>query len=260
MLAPRVEVRAGDFLEGEARERVRQRLQGFVRGEIERRLAPLFAAQALPLAGPARGLVFQLSAALGCVPTEEVAAALKSLDRPSRRALARLGVRFGTETIYVEPLLGPDAVRFRALLWAVRHGRPPPAAGRDADPARRSRSIRRSRRRFTPRSGGGSSAVWRCGRTGWSGWRRRRAVALAAGRFAADAELAALAGVAPDALRRCAAGARLSRRYRRGREFFVGQPRRRASAGSKARRAPPAAAQGHPFAKLKELKIRLIAQ
>ena len=60
MLAPRVEVRAGDFLEGEARERVRQRLQGFVRGEIERRLAPLFAAQALPLSGPARGIVFQL--------------------------------------------------------------------------------------------------------------------------------------------------------------------------------------------------------
>ena len=42
-LAPRVEVRAGDFLDGEARERVRQRLQLFVKGEIERRLAPLFA-------------------------------------------------------------------------------------------------------------------------------------------------------------------------------------------------------------------------
>ena len=70
--------------------------------------------------------MFQLSAALGCVPTEEVAAAVKSLDRASRRALARLGVRFGTETIYIEPLLGPDPVRFRALLWAVWHGRTPP--------------------------------------------------------------------------------------------------------------------------------------
>ena len=126
MLAPRVEVRAGDFLEGEARERVRQRLQGFVKSEIERRLAPLFAAQALPLSGPARGIVFQLSAALGCVPTEDVAPALKSLDRASRRALARLGVRFGTETAYIEPLLGPDPVRFRALLWAVWHSRTPP--------------------------------------------------------------------------------------------------------------------------------------
>src|SRR3954452_727817 len=73
MLAPRIEVKAGDFLEGEARERVRQRLQGFVKGEIERRLAPLFAAQALPLSGAARGIAFQLSASLGVVATQEVA-------------------------------------------------------------------------------------------------------------------------------------------------------------------------------------------
>jgi len=33
-LAPRIEVRGGDFLEGEAKERVRQRLQSFVKNEI----------------------------------------------------------------------------------------------------------------------------------------------------------------------------------------------------------------------------------
>src|SRR5712671_2064734 len=38
ILTPRVELRAGDFLDGEARERVRQRLQLFVRGAIETRL------------------------------------------------------------------------------------------------------------------------------------------------------------------------------------------------------------------------------
>ena len=36
-------------------------------------------------------------------------------------------MRFGTEMVYVEPLLRPDALRFRALLWAVRHGRDTPA-------------------------------------------------------------------------------------------------------------------------------------
>src|SRR5712675_96975 len=51
ILAPRIEMQASDFLDGEVRERVRQRLQLFVKGEIERRLAPLFAAQALPLQG-----------------------------------------------------------------------------------------------------------------------------------------------------------------------------------------------------------------
>src|SRR5207302_731102 len=123
VLAPRIEVQAGDFLEGEARERVRQRLQLFVKGEIERRLAPLFAAQALALGGAARGLVFQLVDALGCLAAAEVAAAQRDLDGPSRRTLGRVGVRFGTESIYIEPLLGIEAVRFRALIWAVRHGR-----------------------------------------------------------------------------------------------------------------------------------------
>src|SRR5205085_8125238 len=116
VLAPRIELRAGDFLDGETRERVRQRLQLFVRTEIERLLAPLFAAQALPLAAAGRGLVFQLADSLGCLPAPEVATSLKALDRASRRALGRLGVRFGTETIFVEPLLGAAAIRLRALL------------------------------------------------------------------------------------------------------------------------------------------------
>src|SRR5271166_1742355 len=69
ILMPRAEPLVGDFVEGEARERVRRRLQAFLRSEVERRLASLFAARALPLAGVGRGLVFQLVAALGCMPT-----------------------------------------------------------------------------------------------------------------------------------------------------------------------------------------------
>src|SRR6202040_3263032 len=42
-LTPRVEVQADNFLEGLVRERVRQRLQAFAKGEVERRMAPLFA-------------------------------------------------------------------------------------------------------------------------------------------------------------------------------------------------------------------------
>src|SRR5262249_16837334 len=51
---PRVEPLTGDIIEGEMREKIRQRLQRFLRGEIERRLAPLFKAQILPLGGAAR--------------------------------------------------------------------------------------------------------------------------------------------------------------------------------------------------------------
>ncbi|MGH7092510.1 MAG: helicase-related protein, partial [Stellaceae bacterium] len=65
MLIPKVEVASGNFLEGEPRERVRQRLALFVKGETERRLAPLFALQQAPLDGVARGLAFQLVDTLG---------------------------------------------------------------------------------------------------------------------------------------------------------------------------------------------------
>src|SRR5262249_41808179 len=123
-LAPRVEVRTGDFLAGDARERVRQRLQNFVKAEIERRLAPLFALQALPVSGAARGVVYQLTSALGCIASDSIAS---PLDRESRRALARVGVRFGSESVYLEPLLGPEATRLRALLWATHEGRAIPA-------------------------------------------------------------------------------------------------------------------------------------
>ncbi len=126
LLTPRVEPIAGDLIEGEAREAVRRRLQDFVRNEVERRLAPLFAASSLELGGAARGLVFQLTTALGCLPRLEVGRQVAALDPMDRAALSRIGVRFGTESVYFEQLLRVETQRFRALLWAVRHGRSPP--------------------------------------------------------------------------------------------------------------------------------------
>ncbi len=254
ILTPRVELRAGDFLDGETRERVRQRLQLFVRGAIETRLAPLFAAQVLPLGGPGRGMVFQLVDSLGCVPAADVAASLEALDLPGRRALTRVGIRFGRETVYVEPLLGPEAVRFRALLWAVRHGRavPPLPGARHrgkaiaVDPDLPASFYAAIGRRVL---GGLALRPDRLERLAASARSRARL-----GRFKADAELAAIAGVAPGELR----GVLLALGYRavieESDEFFVAKPRRRgAQPRSGARPGPPR--EGHPFAKLKELKF-----
>ena len=72
-------------------------------------------------------------------------------------------------------------------------------------------------------------------------------------RFAADAELAAIAGVTLGELR----GVILALGYRSvieaGQEMFVAKPRRRATPESLRRPRPPR--EGHPFAKLKELKF-----
>lgn len=254
VLTPRVEVRAGDFVDGETRERVRRRLQLFVRGEIERRLAPLFAAQALPLDATGRGIVFQLAGALGCLATADVAAPLRSLDAPSRRLLGRLGVRFGRETLYVEPLLGADSVRFRALLWAVRHGRAVPQL-----PGVRSRGKAIAVDPDLP-----PSFYAAIGRRVLDGLALRpdRLERLAAaarergriGRFAGDPELAAIAGVTPGELRRVLLALGYRAVIEGGDEFFIGMPRRRA-ASLRPGLALKAPREGHPFAKLKELKF-----
>jgi ATP-dependent RNA helicase SUPV3L1/SUV3 len=79
-------------------------------------------AQEAELAGAARGLVFQLGEALGSLPAEDVAEQRGALDLDDHKALARLGVRFGTESVYIEAMLKPRAAGLRALLWAVWNG------------------------------------------------------------------------------------------------------------------------------------------
>src|SRR6185312_3584468 len=118
-LAPKVEPLPGDFLEGDVRETVRRRLTAFVRHAIAQGLRPLMRARGAELAGAARGLVFQLGEALGSLPAEVVAEQRAALDGADRKALARLGVRLGTESVYLDAVLKPRAAQLRALLWAV---------------------------------------------------------------------------------------------------------------------------------------------
>jgi len=254
MLTPRVDPLTGDFIEGEAREKVRRRLQEFLRNEIERRLAPLFAARALPLGGVGRGLVFQLIDALGFLPAAKVGRQVAGLDPRDRTALSRLGVRFGIESIYFEPLLRADAVRFRALLWAIRHGRavPPLLAARrlakaiEIDPA-------------LPPSF--YAAIGFCALEGLA-LRSDRLERLATaarrlarrGPFAAGTELAAITGVRPPALRRLLGALGYRAVIDAGKETFVVRPRRQREVFKGGRRREPTP-EGHPFAKLQELKL-----
>jgi ATP-dependent RNA helicase SUPV3L1/SUV3 len=252
-LGPRVEVSAGDFLEGPTRERVRKRLQTFVKEEVQRRLAPLFVLRELPLGGVARGLAFQLVDALGCLPVSAAAAQLRALDRASRRALGRAGVRFGAESLYVEPLLSVDSARFRALLWAVQQGRQvPPLPGARAmgkalavDAALPASFYAALGRRVI---GGLALRPDRLERLSAAARERGQA-----GPFTADAALASLAGVAQGDLRRVLPALGYRVLIRDGVETFFRRPRR---VDGPPRRGPRRLApEGHPFAKLKELKF-----
>jgi ATP-dependent RNA helicase SUPV3L1/SUV3 len=253
-LAPRVEVLAGNFLEGGARESVRQRLQAFVRSEVEHRLKPLFTLRDLPLIGVARGLAFQLIDALGCLPAAEAGEQLRALDNASRRALGRAGVRFGAESLYVEPLLGAESARFRALLWAVRQGRTvPPLPGARAlgralrvDPNLPSSFYAALGRRVI---GGLALRPDRLERLSGAARERGRN-----GAFSGDSDLAALAGVAPGDLRQLLIGLGYRVVIRADVEVFVARPRRLNGAARRATRRH-VEHDGHPFAKLKQLKF-----
>ncbi|MBX6368357.1 MAG: disulfide oxidoreductase [Rhodospirillales bacterium] len=244
-LTPRVEPVSGEFLEGAVLQMVRRRLQLFARTTIESGLAPLFRLHAAELAAPARGVAFQLAEALGAVPTRAVRPLLETLAPADRKALGRLGVRLGTEWIYVEPLLAPAAVALRALLWSVHQGAPLPAP---LPP--------RGRFSVAPESPAEFYAAIGYAVLGTRVLRVDRVERLAAaarrlarqGSFAATAELAALAGVKQNEL----AGLLPALGYKAlvdetGARFIARSPRRRA------RKQKPRPVHG-PFAALRVLR------
>ncbi|MEX0504052.1 helicase-related protein [Alphaproteobacteria bacterium LSUCC0719] len=93
--------------------------------------------EAAPLSGAARGLAFMLFEGLGTLPTMQAGQQLRGLSESDKPRLARLGLRFGVEAIYLPELLKPAQIGLRALLWNLFHGEPgtfhaPPPAGRVA--------------------------------------------------------------------------------------------------------------------------------
>ena len=105
----------------------------------------------------------------------EAARQVAALDRADRAALSRNGVRFGSETVYLEPLLRPEAVRFRALLWAIKFGRPPPALPGARRLAKAIETDPSLPPHFMPRSAFSSPMGWRFAPTGSSALLRQPA-------------------------------------------------------------------------------------
>ncbi len=130
VLAPLVVPRADTLLDQSQSDRLRVRLESWLKGHVAQRLKPLLdLGRAEELAGTARGLAFQLEEGLGVLPRAAVAGLVEGLERDDRRALGKRGVRLGVTHLYLATLLKPAAVALRALLWAVHAGLPlPPPA------------------------------------------------------------------------------------------------------------------------------------
>ena len=88
------------------------------------------------LSGAAKGIAFILYERLGSVPTAEIGHLIRAMQESDKPRLARLGLRFGVETVYMPELLKPAQIELRSLLFSLANGAffegGPPPAGRVA--------------------------------------------------------------------------------------------------------------------------------
>jgi len=126
VLSPTVDVLASELLDPAARDLVRDRLAAWVETRITRELAPLLRVRAaLPeLAGPARGIAFQLTEALGVIPRAAVDALVASLSAADRKRLTALGVRLGHHAVFLSACAKPGGRALRCRLLHAYGGEP----------------------------------------------------------------------------------------------------------------------------------------
>ncbi len=123
VLSPTVLLLADEHLTGPARDKVQERINLWVRSQVETLLKPLTDLKAAEgLAGLARGIAFRIVEGLGVLERQEAADEIRQLDQDMRASLRKLGVRFGAYNIYVPALLKPAPSQLLAQLWALKHG------------------------------------------------------------------------------------------------------------------------------------------
>ena len=116
---PVIRVLRNELVDTAARERIEKKLATWFEAHVEASAPKLAQLWRADLSGPARGVVFQVLEGLGSAPSMAVAPLVKDLDEEGRKDVARMGIRLGTETLYIPDLLKPKAVKLRAALWSV---------------------------------------------------------------------------------------------------------------------------------------------
>jgi len=116
----------GDAMAREVQARLKAHLSAWLGQGLRAGLAPLYAlAEVSELAGPARGLAFQLGEGLGLIDTGTARPQIEALTLSLRRSLDGKGVRFGRLSVFLPALLKPAPRRLKALLWAAWTGGAP---------------------------------------------------------------------------------------------------------------------------------------
>lgn len=123
LYSPRIIVLADEGLTGPDLEKVQDRLQLWLRHQINTQLEQIKALlEPVDIDGAARGVCFQLAEHLGILPRQQVANEIKGLDQDVRGKMRRLGVKFGAYHIYVPQSLKPAPRELALILYALKNG------------------------------------------------------------------------------------------------------------------------------------------
>ncbi|MGV3649970.1 MAG: helicase, partial [Devosia sp.] len=123
LLSPRLIVLADEALSGVELDKVRDRLNLWLRHAINTQLESVTAlAEPADLEGPARGIAYRLYENLGLIPRALVADEVKSLDQDVRGKMRKLGIKFGAYHIYVPASLKPAPRELAIMLFALKNG------------------------------------------------------------------------------------------------------------------------------------------
>lgn len=123
VLAPDLGLLGGEALDKELRQRLTEHLKQWSHNHLRQGLAPLYALADADLAGPARGLAYQLAEGLGLIAAKDADFLTKTLSLAERRSLEMLGVRFGRLSVFLPALLKPAPRRLKIRLWSAWTGR-----------------------------------------------------------------------------------------------------------------------------------------
>lgn len=123
LLAPTVILLADEHLTGPARDTVQNRLDLWIKAQIDTLLKPLMDLKTGDgLEGLARGIGFRIVEGLGILERQDAADEIRQLDQDMRASLRKHGVRFGAYTVFVPALLKPAPSQLLAQLWALKNG------------------------------------------------------------------------------------------------------------------------------------------
>ncbi|EEE47943.2 Superfamily II DNA and RNA helicase [Roseibium alexandrii DFL-11] len=123
VLAPAALLLADEHLTGPARDTVQNRLDLWVKAQVDTLLKPLMDLKSGEgLEGLARGIAFRIVEGLGILERQEASDEIRQLDQDMRASLRKHGLRFGAYTIFVPALLKPAPSQLLAQLWALKHG------------------------------------------------------------------------------------------------------------------------------------------